>query len=63
MKYLNFIIIVFITALSFTAINCSKDSSKKDNSTDKSKVTDTLKTPGVNVEEIVTKISTFRAAG
>jgi hypothetical protein len=63
MKYINYVIILGITVLSFTAINCSKDTTKKDTPTDKTKVTDSVKAPVVNVDEIVTKISTFRAAG
>jgi hypothetical protein len=49
--------------LSFIAINCGKDTVKKDTDADKTKVTDTTKKNTVNKDEIVAKITTFRAAG
>ncbi len=62
MKKSRITTIAVLLILSFFAVNCSKDV-KKDVVTDKTK-TDTVKTTApVNVEEIVTKISTYRAAG
>ncbi len=62
MKKSRITTIAVLLILSFFAVNCSKDV-KKDVLSDKTK-TDTVKTTApVNVEEIVTKISTYRAAG
>jgi hypothetical protein len=52
-----------VLLLSFIAINCGKDTVKKDTDADKTKVTDTTKKNTVNKDEIVAKITTFRAAG
>jgi hypothetical protein len=51
-----------IFLLSFVLLNCGKDATKKETDTDKTKITDTTKkTQQVNKDEIVTKISNYRA--
>jgi hypothetical protein len=57
------LLIMAVLLLSFIAINCGKDTVKKDTDADKTKVTDTTKKNTVNKDEIVAKITTFRAAG
>jgi hypothetical protein len=58
--FLKFVIILAFCLVSF---NCSKDNKKDVTTNDKTKVTDSVKAPAVNVDEIVTKISTYRADG
>ena len=60
------LLIMTILLLSIIFLNCGKDTTKKETGTDKTKVTDTTqKTPQntINKDEIVTKISDYRAAG
>jgi len=57
------LLIVTVLILSFIAINCGKDTTKKETEADKTKVTDTTKKNTVNKDEIVAKITNFRAAG
>jgi hypothetical protein len=56
------LLIITILLLSFVFFNCGKDTTKKETDTDKTKVTDTTKkTQQINKDEIVTKISNYRA--
>jgi hypothetical protein len=60
------ILITAILLLSFTFINCGNDTTKKVSDSDKTKVTDTVKKTvqnTVNTDEIVAKISKYRAEG
>ena len=58
---------ITIALLSFTLINCGKDTTKKDSDTDKTKVTDTTKkapvTPTINKDSLVIAISVYRGEG
>lgn len=60
MKKIILTLILFSVTMLF--ISCSKESEKKE-VTDKTKVTDTVKKSSVNTDEIVAKITKYRAEG